>query len=86
MTFNTISTKKKMKRISKNYTPKKDILRERQTDTNVKQNIVVDAVLNYMFVQHQEKRTLKNENKKRTNRQSVASHVIGNVLWLSNHK
>lgn len=33
---------------------KKDKLRERQTDTNVKQNIVVDAVLNYMFVQHQE--------------------------------
>lgn len=67
---------------------KKDKLRERQTDTNVKQNIVVDAVLNYMFVQHQEKRTLKNENKKkkRTNRQSVASYVVGNVLWLSNHK
>lgn len=68
------------------YTKKKDKLREKQTDTNVKQNIVVDAVSNYMFVQHQEKRTLKNENKKRTNRQSVASYVIGNVLWLSNHK
>lgn len=56
------------------YTKKKDKLREKQTDTNVKQNIVVDAVLNYMFVQHQEKRTLKNENKTKKGQTDSLSH------------